>query len=168
MSEEMSSTQRVLWQSTWRCIKLIFLMYTHQFWGNISKTGFWSLPTVTHWRRRKVQLESPCSWTLVEDCKSPVLLRVLLESLCSKDDTDRAPEEVALHQGGVGHVRGGEAPEAERRECQVGCNAKPIGNVNKEIHKYPWTSTFDVKPDLQLGVTFSLSLHIILATTMVT
>ena len=29
-------------------------------------------------------------------------------------------------------------------------------------------STADVKPDLQLGVTFSLSLHIMLATTMVT
>ena len=25
-------------------------------------------------------------------------------------ETGRAPEEVALHQGGVGHVRGGEAP----------------------------------------------------------
>ena len=45
-------------------------------------------------------------------------------------ETDRAPEEVALHQGGVGHVRGGEAPEAEG---QVGCNAKSRGNVNKEI-----------------------------------
>ena len=54
------------------------------------------------------------------------LLRVLLERLCSKVETDRAPEEVALHQGEVGHVRGGEAPEAERREGQVGCHAKPL------------------------------------------
>ena len=66
-------------------------------------------------------------------------MRVLLEGLCSKVETDRAPEEVALHQGEVGHVRGGEAPETERLEGQVGCHAKSRGNVYKEIPKYPRT-----------------------------
>ena len=103
----------------------------HEFWGNISKTGCWSLPKVTHWRRP----QKSSTWIDVF-LKTGWRLWVLLEGLCSNVETDRAPEEVALHQGGVGHLRGGEAPEAERRR-----HAKPRGNVYKEIPKYPRTKS---------------------------